>query len=170
MKTQSIGALFIALVIILAIHPRIVHNIYSSVLGRLLLVGIVVFFAMNNAVLGLLVALTIITASNQFGSFSEGMENITDDKKQIILTASAADAVKKTISQLKENNAEGIDKEDIKNAIASKSSKQIPIDPTMNNSLEVSASSPDILNSTSKSSKEGFGAHSSSKLFYYINK
>ena len=166
LKTQGIWGLFIALVIILAIHPRIVNNIYGSVLGRLLLVGIVVFFAMNNTVLGLLVALSIITATNQFGTFViEGMDN-NNNNKQTVLTASAAEEVKKTINQLKQDMSEGVDKEDIKMAIASKESKQIPVDPTMNNSSEVTASSPDVL------TKEGFGAH----LFnpdvptYYIKK
>lgn len=167
-KTQSIWALFAVLVIILAIHPRIINNIYGSILGRLLLVGMVVFFAMNNTVLGLLVALSIITAMNQFGSFVEGMENNNTDK-QTVLTDSA---VKNTISKLKQEISEGVDKEDIKMAIASKSSKQIPVDPTMNNSSDVSASSPDILNPTSKSSKEGFGAthkNNISQLHYFRN-
>ena len=42
-KIQSIGALFVALVIILAINPTIVHNMYGSILGRLFLVLIVIY-------------------------------------------------------------------------------------------------------------------------------
>ena len=83
-KIQSIGALFVALVIILAINPTIVHNMYSSILGRLFLILIVIFFAMNNLTLGLLMVLTIITALNQYGSFVEGMENKTIDKEENI--------------------------------------------------------------------------------------
>ena len=56
-KTQSIGALFVALVIILAVNPKVVNNIYSSVLGRLFLISIVILLSMKNVTLGLLVAL-----------------------------------------------------------------------------------------------------------------
>jgi hypothetical protein len=82
LKTQSLGALFVALIIILAVNPRIINNIYGSILGRLALICIVIFFTMNNTTLGLLVALAIITSLNQFGSFVEGMANsdINDGK------------------------------------------------------------------------------------------
>lgn len=172
-KTQSIGFLFVVLIIILALNPKVINNIYSSILGRLFLICIVIFFAMNNTTLGLLVALTIITASNQFGSFVEGMENgtpttigeenidITGDQK--VLTKSAADATKKKISELKQeinNGTIGIDKEDIKVAIMPKDSKQIPVDTNMTNSTEVSASSSGMLNSNS-AKLEGFSAYAS---------
>ena len=68
-KTQSIGVIFVVLIIILALNSKLVNNIYSSVLGRVFLICLVIFFAMNNTTLGLLSALAIITASNQFGSF-----------------------------------------------------------------------------------------------------
>ena len=74
-KTKSIGALFVVLVVILAMNPMLVNNIYNTILGRLFLIGIVIFFAMNNITLGLLVTLTIIAALNQFGSLVEGMDN-----------------------------------------------------------------------------------------------
>ena len=179
-KTQSIGALFVALVIILVVNPKAVNNMYSSLLGRLFLVCVVIFFAMNNTTLGLLAALAVITALNQFGSFVEsplpsveGMENQTATPigeentdttgGQIVLTKSAVDAAKKKISDLKQSVADGttgIDKEDIKAAIMSKDSKTIPVNPTMNNSTEVTPSSSSMLNS-SKSTFEGFSAYAS---------
>jgi len=178
-KTNSIGALFVALVVILAVSPKIVNNIYSSVLGRLFLVCVVIFFSMNNTILGLLVALVIITASNQFGSFVEsslkegmenqppitvGEENTNTTGEQTVLTKSAADAAKQKLSDLKQNitqGTSGIDKEDIKAAIASKDSKQIPVDANMNNNStgEVSASSSAMLNPSS-ASFEGFTSYS----------
>lgn len=163
-KTQSIGALFVALVVILAISPKVVNNIYSSILGRLFLVCVVIFFAMNNTTLGLLAALAIITASNQFGSFVEGMENEqattigydntnTDTTQgQTVLTNGAVKAriseIKQSISNGTETN-NGIDLENIKNSIRSRDSKEIPVDPNMNSSPtgEVSASSEGMLNS-----------------------
>jgi anti-sigma28 factor (negative regulator of flagellin synthesis) len=170
-KTQCIGALFVALVIILAVSPKAVNNIYSSILGRLFLVGMVVFFAINNTTLGLLVALAVITASNQFGSFTEGMENpapttvgeenIDTTGGQTVLTNSAAKAVKKKISELKQSIADGttgVDKEDIKAAIMSKDSKTIPVESNMNNSSDdVSAFTTGMLTATSN--LEGFSAY-----------
>ena len=174
-KNKSIGTLFVVLVIILAVSPKIVNNIYSSVLGRLFLVCIIVFFSMNNTTLGLLVTLAIITASNQFGSFIEGMDNQTPTTvgeentdttgEQKVLTKSAAHAAKKKISDLKKDVAQGtsgVDKEDIKVAIMAKDSKQIPVDPKMNSSSigEVTASSSAMLKPSS-ATLEGFTSYAS---------
>jgi hypothetical protein len=159
LKTQSIGALFLALVLILLVNPKIVNNIYNSVLGRLFLLIIIAFVTMNNRLLGLLVVLAIIIAINQYGSLTEGMDNLTVGEEnvpvtgnQVVLTKSATDAVKKTISNLKSEIAEGtmgIDKEDIKNAIMSKDSKTIPTDPNMNRSEEVNAHTPNMIDNSS---------------------
>ena len=176
-KNKSIGALFIALVIILAVKPVIIHNIYHSILGRLVLIGIVIFFSMNNITLGLLVALAIIAASNQFAPFVEGMENGTtvgEDNtsastkgSQVVLTGDASkkvqgitpeqqQMVQQKMSDLKEKvNAAGLDLETIKNTIKSKDSNTIPIDPNATTSEEVSASTPGMLGTTSL---EGFSA------------
>ena len=159
-------ALFAVLVIILAVSPRIVNNIYSSFLGRFLLIAIVVFFSMHNVTLGLLVALSIIAASNQYGSFTEGFEspvtvgeeNVPITGSQKVLTKSASDALnssKQKVSELKANAAIGVDKEDIKNAIMAKDSKTIQTDPNMMKNEDVNAFKPSMLtNSTSLT--EGF--------------
>lgn len=162
-KFQSIGALFVALVIILAINPTIVHNMYSSILGRLFLILIVIFFAINNITLGLLIVLTIITALNQYGSFVEatlplveGMENTTID------TSKTEENISKKKSELENNitnETAGVDKEDMKVTMMSKDSKQIPLDPNMNKSVEVNAASSGMLNSTS-AKLEGFSTFS----------
>ena len=206
MKTKGVIALFVALMVILAVNPRTVNNIYSTILGRLVLIGAVIFFSMNNLVLGLLVALAIITATNQFGSFVEGMEtmdtpvtigedNVPITGQQIVLTksatttvnADAANAAKQKISDLKAkvasmnanmntsdattngstngatngstngatNDANGIDKEDIRNTIMSKNSKTIQIDPSVMKNEDVNAYNPSMLTNTS-SMTEGF--------------
>jgi len=174
-KNQSIGALFVALIIILAVNPKIVNNIYGSILGRLFLISMVIFFSMNNVTLGLLLLLAIITALNQFGPLVEatlplvegmenetpvtiGEENVNTEGTQKVLTASATKAAKQKISDLKKTISEGtlgVDKEDIKMTIMPKDSKQIPVDPNMNSSSEVSASSSGMLNSNS-ATLEGF--------------
>jgi hypothetical protein len=168
-KTKSISALFVALVIILAVNPYLLNNIYNSILGRLLLIGIVVFFSMNNLIMGLLIALAIISASNQFSPFVEGMQNETtigedntsstgrqrvltgDAVKQITqnMTPEQQDEISKRLSDLKAKaEAAGVDTEAIKNAIMSKDSKTIPVDPNSKNSEDVSASSEGILRKT----------------------
>lgn len=162
MKTKSIGALFAALVIILAVKPRLVNNMYRTILGRLVLLAIVIFMAMNNITLGLLVVLGIIAASNQFGSLVEGMDNIGEDNTEVVgeqkvLTKSAVkNVIKDRLSDLKTQADElGIDKEDIKNAIASKDSKTIPLNPEVMKSEDVSAYKESMLTNSSTLT-EGF--------------
>ena len=40
MKTNSIIAIFVALIVILAINPNMVNQLYGSVLGRILLIAV----------------------------------------------------------------------------------------------------------------------------------
>jgi hypothetical protein len=80
-KSQSMVALFLALVVSLALNPTIINNIYENVLGRIVLICIVIFFAINNTTLGLLVVLVIIAALNQYGSFTEGFKLNKELKK-----------------------------------------------------------------------------------------
>ena len=144
---------------------------YSSLLGRLFLVCVVIFFAMNNTTLGLLAALAVITALNQFGSFVEGMDtmdtpttvgedNVPTTGAVSVLTNAAAqkaDASKQKVSDLKANAANaGVDKEDIKTAIMSKDSKTIQPDPNMMKNENVEAFTTNML--TPSSLTEGFYA------------
>ena len=156
MSIKGAFAILFGMVIILAINPRFIYSIYDNILGRIVLIGIVLFLTMNNTTLGLLATLVIIISLNQFSTFVEGMENATTDTTQTtgtsqtigddnvpntgnvkVLTKSAISSLSngqntnqtnQTISALKEKAASaGIDKEDIKNAIASKSEKEFPI-------------------------------------------
>lgn len=77
-KMNILISLFFVLLIVLAIKPRVITNMYSSIAGRCVLILIVLFFSMNNITLGLLTALIIIIASNMF--LLEGIE--TMDKPQ----------------------------------------------------------------------------------------
>ena len=163
MKTHSIVAIFIALVVILAINPKMVNTLYSSVLGRLFLISIVILLSMKNVTLGLLVALTIISGLNQFGSFVEGFEpttvgedNVDATGKQIVLTNSAQEtaetvnSAKQKISDLKaQAAANGVDKEDIKAALQAKDSSTIPTDPNMTTNETVEAFTTNMLRPSS---------------------
>ena len=144
MQIKGSLAILLGMVLILAINPRMIHSIYDTILGRLVLIGIVLFLSMNNTTLGLLATLVIIIALNQFSTFVEGMENATktigDDNVTTtgnikVLTKSAVKdntgteqttGTGQTISELKEIAAAGVDKEDIKLAIAPKSEKAFP--------------------------------------------
>ena len=161
MKTHSIVAIFIALVVILAINPKMVNTLYSSVLGRLFLISIVILLSMKNVTLGLLVALTIISGLNQFGSFVEGFEattvgedNVDATGKQIVLTNAAqgttVNSAKQKISDLKAQAAtNGVDKEDIKAALQAKDSSTIPTDPNMTTNDSVEAFTTNMLRPSS---------------------
>lgn len=154
---KSIATLFVALIIILIVSPRTIHNVYNSILGRLALIGIIIFLSINNVTLGLLIALAVIAASNQFSPFVEGMETIGEDNTtttgtQPVLTG---DAAKKIEEAKKKAEESGVDKEDIKAAIASKESKSIPLDPNAMKSDEVAPFKSGML-SNSSSLTEGF--------------
>jgi hypothetical protein len=157
-KSQSIVALFLALVVILALNPKIINNIYENILGRIVLICIVIFFSINNATLGLLVVLVIIVALNQFGSFTEGFE---EKKGQQVLTKGVVNNVKpiinkpKKISDLKEAKATGVNLQDLRNTTMPKDSNTIQVDKNMNSSEEVSPSTSSMLN---PSLKENFSS------------
>jgi hypothetical protein len=157
MKTKSIVALFVALSIILAIQPRMIYDLYNTLLGRLVIIVVIVFFAMHNVTLGLLVVLALIIVSNKFTTFTEGLETmdkttttlgtvpstIGDDNattgssadKQTVLTRTATVSLNDkdksgnpTISELKtQAETKGVDKETIKTTIASKPSNSLPV-------------------------------------------
>lgn len=108
-KHNSIVALFFTLVLILVIKPNFIYRINSSILGRLFLICLLVFFAMYNVTLALLTVFIIIILLNKYDNFVEGMDNIeTPDTigeenvpitgKQQVLTK---DAVKK--DEIKQN-------------------------------------------------------------------
>jgi len=153
-KSQSIGALFLALVVILGLNPKIINNIYENVLGRIFLICVVIFFSINNATLGLLVVLVIITALNQFGSFTEGFEiNQSETEGQPVLTKGSVNNVNQIINNLKkikEEETSGVNLQDLRNTTMSKDSNTIQVDKNMNSSEEVSPSTSSTLNSSLK--------------------
>jgi len=114
-----IVGLFSVLVLILCVQPNLLTHLYSSILGRFVLILLVLFFAMNNVTLGLLSALFIIITSNMY--VKEGLDNMTDTTTPNAI----ADAKEKksTMPPL----TDGVDLETIKNSIQSKESSSLPI-------------------------------------------
>ena len=113
-KTNSVVALFFILVLILVIKPNFIYSINNSILGRLFLICLLIFFAMNNITLALLTLFIIVILLNKYDSFVEGYENIetpdTIGEENVPITGSqevlTKDAVKQNIknriSDLKE--------------------------------------------------------------------
>lgn len=146
---QTMLVLFLVFIIILAVFPKPLHRFYKTILGRIVLISIVIYFTVNDMTLGLLMALVIIAAANQFSPFVEGMEiqetgqgtkqgqgeTIGDDNEEV------------------KPKVQGVDKEDIKIAVMSKASNSIPVKTTT--SEDVSASTEGLLGS---SRLEGFAS------------
>jgi hypothetical protein len=87
-KKHGILGLFLLLVVILVLKPGIILNMYDNILGRVVLIGIVVFFTTCNVALGLLAALCFIIISNVFfmvGSNTniEGLTNLDNPQAMI---------------------------------------------------------------------------------------
>ena len=81
-QKHGILGLFLLLVIALILKPRVLFNLHKNILGRVVLIGVVLFFTMFNVTLGLLSALCLIIASNMF--FMEGLTNLDGDQKSMI--------------------------------------------------------------------------------------
>lgn len=119
---NAIVVLFFMFVLILFVEPNLLPRIYSSILGRFVLILLVLFFAMNNVTLGLLSALFIIITSNMY--VREGLDNMTD---------SADTTTSETVADVKEKKSttppltDSVDLETIKNSIQSKDSSSLPI-------------------------------------------
>jgi hypothetical protein len=163
-KKVGILGLFVLLVIILMLKPRVLFNLHKNILGRVVLIGVILFFTTCNVTLGLLSALCLIIVSNMF--FTEGLNNLSgltvgDDNMDGSLnngntisveTKEQAKANAKTIvtskdgakiSELQEQaQTGGVDRTSIRDSIESKSSKSIPTDKSVFRSEEVSASDP----------------------------
>jgi hypothetical protein len=147
------------------LNPRVVFNLYNNILGRVVLIGVVLFFTTFNVTLGLLAALCLIIMSNMF--FMEGLDNLTIGEDNMdgtlnsgnTISVETKDKVKANakanidskdgakISELQEQSQEGgqtqgVDKISIQETIQSKNSKTMPPARSNFNSEEVSASDP----------------------------
>jgi len=131
-KMTKMSMLLFVLFLILVIQPSFLNNLYSTILGRILLIVVVLFFAMNNVTLGLLSALIIIISSNMF--FMEGLETM-DPTTTPTMTMPPADK----IQEVKEK-VQGVDLETIKDTIQSKDSSTLSVASTAND--EVMAANP----------------------------
>jgi cytoskeletal protein RodZ len=144
-KIHGLGFLFIMLIVVLIVSPRSLNNLYNNTLGRVALIALIIFFAMNNVTLGLLAALCVIIASNMY--MFEGMENMTEDEKNKLkdkvttitttiptstttpstTTPSTTTPSTTTSTITPTTTGTGVDKEAIKDAIQAKASNAIQV-------------------------------------------
>jgi len=149
-KMQGSLGLFVLLVIILMVKPIFYNNMYNTVLGRLVLIAILLFFATTNVTLGLLVALIMIIGTNVF--FVEGFESqkatdVKPSKTKSNSTAAISDALSKLnstgttigtgddgvksnvgkINVVTSNSKDGVDRLSVEQSVKPKNSNQIPV-------------------------------------------
>ena len=175
-KMHGVSGLFLLLVIILLVKPIFYNNLYNNILGRVVLIAVLLFFAINNVTLGLLVALIIIIGTNMF--FVEGFKSdvkantkTTDKTKATDKTKKPTKAVKSTtpegvtigdgdagvktnIGQIhvvtsSKSKSDGRDRISVENMVRSKNSDHFSVMKENFTSLEVSAADP-------HASKEGY--------------
>lgn len=76
-------ALFILLTLVVLINPNWSTKLYSTILGRLVLVAILTYFATYNTTLALMVSLILIIGfNNYYTNVMYGIEGFTNDKKE----------------------------------------------------------------------------------------
>ena len=151
-KTHGLLVLFIILILVLVINPTFIRNMYSSILGRVTLVFIVLFFAMNNMTLGLLVALLFIVFSNLVyaNSYSkEGLDNMDTDTNETMDKEKVKEKVKAAPVAAPDPSV-NIDLETIKNSIQAKPSSSLP--------TAAPGSSEDVAPATKESFQSMYGS------------
>jgi membrane protein implicated in regulation of membrane protease activity len=132
-KMHILSGLLVFLILVLLISPSLFRNMYSSVLGRIMLVVVVIFFAMNSVTLGLFSALIIIIASNMF--YREGLDNMDTTSTSTTSTpvdSAIEDKKEKADAPMMPNassssSPNGVDLETIKQAIQPQSSTTLPV-------------------------------------------
>ena len=72
-QTNVMIALFLLMVIIVCMNPTMIKKLNHTVLGRIIIVGIIVYFAVHNTTAGILAALVVICAMQTY-IYQEGFD------------------------------------------------------------------------------------------------
>lgn len=119
--------LFVLLTLVVIINPRWSTNLYSTILGRLLLVVILAYFAMCNTTLALMATLLIIIGFNYYyTSVMYGIEGFSNTIKE--------EKKKEDVGMELANNDGPLDYTHLEQNIRPKESGSI--EPQLNNSSE----------------------------------
>ena len=155
-RMQSCLGLFMILVVILLVNPSFYNNMYNNILGRLILIILIMFFAMTNVTLGLLVTLIIIIGTNMY--FIEGLDTMTpsantigDDNTKSKVTSKVGTTTVTTRSSSATKPKDGVDRLTIHETIKAKPSDHTAVTKENFTSADVFASnSSDLKTSLSK--------------------
>ena len=150
-KIQVLIGLFVLIVVVLVLDPRVINDIHKTILGRIMLIGLVIFFTTHNTTLGLLVALCLIIAINMF--FMEGIDETlsipdvtaTTIGEDNVTTDSTMQQIKISTGKKDEaniDNEDGVDKQTAHESIQPVESAAIPIDKSEFSSTDVAPLDP----------------------------
>jgi len=141
-KIQFLIGLFVLIVVVLVLNPRVINDIHKTILGRIMLIGLVIFFTAHNTTLGLLVALCLIIAINMF--FMEGMEGATTigDDNVTPATTEPKINVSTTAPKEEEDKDVGVDKQTVHESIQPVESAAIPVNKSDFSSVDVAPVDP----------------------------
>jgi hypothetical protein len=131
-KIQVLFGLFILILIVLFMNPRIINDVNKSVLGRIMLIGLVIYFTCHNTTLGLLVALCLIIAINMFV-----MEGIDET-----LAPEVEEEEEKTVTMPMEEE-EGVDTQTAHESIQPVESNTVPVSKDTFSSVDVAPLNPE---------------------------
>ena len=140
-KIQVLFGLFILILIVMFMNPRIINDVNKSVLGRIMLIGLVIYFTCHNTTLGLLVALCLIIAINMF--VMEGIDEtlapeVEEEEEKSV-----------TMTMPMEEEEEGVDTQTAYESIQPVESNTIPVSKDTFSSVDVAPLNPE-------DRKEGF--------------
>jgi hypothetical protein len=131
-KIQVLFGLFILILIVLFMNPRIINDVNKSVLGRIMLIGLVIYFTCHNTTLGLLVALCLIIAINMFV-----MEGIDET-----LAPEIEEEEEKAVTMPMEEE-EGVDTQTAHESIQPVESNTVPVSKDTFSSVDVAPLNPE---------------------------
>jgi hypothetical protein len=142
---KELSALFLLIVVITTVKPSIINDLYSNILGRIVLIAIILFFTIHNTTLGLLVALCLIVASNQFFGANkiriEGFTDPTTDPTTDPNTDPTTDPTTDPNEKEEEKEEDGVDRLTVQESNQPVDSNAIPVSKENFSSTEVAASS-----------------------------
>lgn len=157
-KQNTLFFLLILMILVLFVNPSVFRDMYLSILGRLFLIVVVIYFSSNNTLFGLLAVLLITIGSDMLirNGMLEGMETMT-----VTTSAGTTPPItpESTINDLKQkvdetvsadNVGGGLDLETAKESIKPKQSSTIPINREL-------FSSDDVVPSTKESFTSMYG-------------
>ena len=139
-KIQVLFGLFILILIVMFMNPRIINDVNKSVLGRIALIGLVIYFTCHNTTLGLLVALCLIIGINMF--VMEGIDETLAPEVE-------EEEEKPVTMSMPTEEEDGIDTQTAHESIQPVESNTIPVSKDTFSSVDVAPLNPE-------DRKEGF--------------